>query len=121
MQIDGMKPFRAAIWFRSKLEMPGFACQLFMSPGKRSGNVISSEILPVGMLGAPTLQSRFGPLRLSPFHETEKDLGGHRYQSDCDVYTAVKQRCAKLDTHFWEEGIGKLVYRWDKCLNRLGG
>jgi len=45
-------------------------------------------------------------------------LGEQKFTSDMEVQSAVHQ-WHRLQHHFFAESIQKLVYRWDKCLNKF--
>jgi len=56
----------------------------------------------------------FGPMK--------KMLGGQKFASDMEVQWAVCQWLAQQPTSFFfAQSIHKLVDRWDKCLNNIGG
>jgi hypothetical protein len=44
-------------------------------------------------------------------------LGGRRFRSDKEVKDAVKEWLNGLAAEVYDEGIRKLVTRYDKCLN----
>jgi histone-lysine N-methyltransferase SETMAR len=73
------------------------------------------EILP-----HPSYSPDFTP---SDFHlvfpKMKKHLRGQRFHSNEDVQNEVK-KCYVPRTFFFYEGLDKLIYRFDKCLNRLG-
>ncbi len=50
----------------------------------------------------------------------KNSLGGVRFTNDDELVEYVKTYFQKLPTTFYEEGILKLVKRYDKRLNRLG-
>lgn len=50
----------------------------------------------------------------------KKHLGGQRHDDDDDVKTAVQQWLSNQAADFYEDGLQKLVLRYDKCLN-IGG
>jgi hypothetical protein len=59
----------------------------------------------------------------SDFHlfiRLKRFLAAERFSSDDDVKTAVQHWVKTLATDFFDEGIQKLVPRYDKCLS-LGG
>lgn len=62
---------------------------------------------------APSDFHLFGPLK--------KMLGGQKFASDFEAQDAVRDWLRQQPASFFETGIGKLVSRWDKCLNVLGG
>ena len=51
------------------------------------------------------------------FLHLKKHLGGQRLQDDNEVKTFVIQWLRSQAAEFYEEGIQKLVPRYDKCLN----
>ncbi|GBN58814.1 Histone-lysine N-methyltransferase SETMAR [Araneus ventricosus] len=62
-------------------------------------------------------------LALSDYHlflNLKHDLGGRRFDSDDDAKNGLQQWMSSLAANFFEEGIDKLVSRYDKCLNNGG-
>jgi hypothetical protein len=47
-------------------------------------------------------------------------LGGRRFKSDEEVKDSVKEWLNGLEVEVYDEGIQKLVTRYDKCLNVCG-
>jgi hypothetical protein len=54
------------------------------------------------------------------FPKLKKFLGGRRFKSDEEVKDAVREWLNGLAAEVYDEGIQKLVTRYDKCLN-VGG
>ena len=54
------------------------------------------------------------------FLHLKRHIGGQRYDDDDDVKTAVQQWLSSQAADFYEDGIQKLITRYDKCLN-IGG
>jgi hypothetical protein len=54
------------------------------------------------------------------FPKLKEFLGGRRFKSDEEVKYAVKEWLNGLVAEVYDEGIQKLVTRYDKCLN-VGG
>jgi hypothetical protein len=54
------------------------------------------------------------------FPKLKEFLGGSRFKSDEEVRDAVKEWLNGLAAEVYDEGIQKLVTRYDKCLN-VGG
>lgn len=54
------------------------------------------------------------------FLNLKRDFGGRRFDSDEDAKTGVQQWLSSLAASFFEEGIDKLISRYDKCLNNGG-
>jgi hypothetical protein len=54
------------------------------------------------------------------FPKLKEFLGGRRFKSDEEVKDAVKEWLNGLEAEVYDEGIQKLVTRYDKCLN-VGG
>jgi hypothetical protein len=50
----------------------------------------------------------------------EKHLRGQCFHSSEDVQNEVKKWLRAQDTFFFYEGLDKLIYHSDKCVNRLG-
>jgi hypothetical protein len=48
----------------------------------------------------------------------KKDLRGHSFHSNEDVQNEVKKWLRAQDALFYE-GLDKLIYPYDNCLNRL--
>jgi hypothetical protein len=51
---------------------------------------------------------------------TEKRLAGHLFHLDFEVMQARRAWLQAQGTQFFQDGINKLVYWWDKCLNTQG-
>jgi hypothetical protein len=54
------------------------------------------------------------------FPKLKEFLGDRRFKSDVEVKDAVKEWLNGLAAEVYDEGIQKLVTRYDKCLN-VGG
>jgi hypothetical protein len=54
------------------------------------------------------------------FLHLKKFLGGKRFDDDDDLKDAVQKWLTSQAATFYEEGIQKLVPRYDKCLNNGG-
>jgi hypothetical protein len=54
------------------------------------------------------------------FPKFNEFLGGRRFKSDEEVKDAVKEWLNGLAAEVYDEGIQKLVTRYDKCLNVSG-
>ena len=48
-------------------------------------------------------------------------LAIQKFASDMEVQWAIHQWLAQQPTSSFASGIHKLLERWDKCLNKLGG
>ena len=55
------------------------------------------------------------------FGPVKKMLGGQKFASDTKVQSVVRRWLGQQPVSFFALGIQKLVDRWDKCLNKLGG
>jgi hypothetical protein len=53
------------------------------------------------------------------FPKMKKHLRGQHFHSNEDVQNEVKKWLRVQDV-FFNERLDKLIYRYDKCLNRLG-
>jgi histone-lysine N-methyltransferase SETMAR len=60
------------------------------------------------------------PSNFHLFRKLKEFLGGRRFRSDEEVQDAVKEWLNGLAAEIYDEGIQKLVTRYDKCLN-VGG
>ncbi|GBN25813.1 Mariner Mos1 transposase [Araneus ventricosus] len=54
------------------------------------------------------------------FLNLKHDFGGRSFDSDDDAKNGVQQCLSSLAASYFEEGIDKLVSRYDKCLNNGG-
>jgi hypothetical protein len=54
------------------------------------------------------------------FPKLKEFLGGRRFKRDEEVKHAVKEWLSELAAEDYDEGIQKLVTRYDKCLNAGG-
>ncbi|GJQ69495.1 hypothetical protein Trydic_g6600 [Trypoxylus dichotomus] len=68
----------------------------------------------------PSSSSDLFPSDFYLFGSMEAHLSGKRFKDDDELQDEVRQDLKNLDRTFNEEGIQKLVSRWDKCLN-IGG
>ncbi|XP_035231573.1 histone-lysine N-methyltransferase SETMAR-like [Stegodyphus dumicola] len=68
----------------------------------------------------PPYNPDLAPSDFHLFHELKQWLGGKRFQNDVELKEAVTTHFQSLAGTFYEEDIAKLVYRYDKCLNRHG-
>jgi hypothetical protein len=64
--------------------------------------------------------SDFAPSDFHFFPKLKEFLGGRRFKNDEEVKDAVKEWLNGLAAEVYDEGIQKLVTRYDKCLN-VGG
>lgn len=68
----------------------------------------------------PPYSPDLAPSDFHLFPELKTRLGGKRFQTNEDLQTNVKDYLNSLAATFFEEGIEKLVHRYDKCLNLFG-
>ncbi|GBM02173.1 Mariner Mos1 transposase [Araneus ventricosus] len=54
------------------------------------------------------------------FLNLKREFGGRRFDSDDDAKNGVQQWLSSLAASFFQEGIDKLVSRYNKCLNNGG-
>jgi transposase len=73
------------------------------------------EILP-----HPPYSPDSAPSDFQIFPRMKKHLRGQRFHSNEDVQNEVKKWLHAQDAFFFYEVLDKLIYRYDKCLNRLG-
>jgi hypothetical protein len=60
------------------------------------------------------------PSDLHLFSKLKEFLGGRRFKSDEEMKDAVEEWLNGLAAVVYDEGIQKLVTRYDKCLNVVG-
>lgn len=70
--------------------------------------------------GHPPYSPDLAPSDYHLFLHMKRYLGGQRFQSDVDTKNAVEIWLSSLAGTFFQEGIEKLVKRYDKCLNNGG-
>lgn len=68
----------------------------------------------------PPYSPDLAPSDFHLFPELKQWLGGQRFQTDVELKETVTTHFQSLAATFYEEGIEKLVHRYDKCLNRQG-
>ena len=68
----------------------------------------------------PPVQPRFGTTWLSPLLHLKKFLDGKSFDDDDDLKDAVQKWLTSQAAAFYEEGIQKLVPRYNMCLNNGG-
>ena len=61
---------------------------------------------------APSDYHLFGPLK--------RELAGKRFDDDEELVDHVRKWLQNLDGSFFREGIYSMVWRWQKCVDRLG-
>jgi len=74
----------------------------------------------VGTNGPPPYDPDLAPSDFHLFLHLKKFLGGKLFDEDVDLKDAVQKWLTSQAAAFYEEGIQKLVPRYDKCLN-IGG
>jgi histone-lysine N-methyltransferase SETMAR len=68
----------------------------------------------------PAYSSDLAPSDFHLFPKLKEFLGGRRFKRDDEVKDAFKEWLNGLATEVYDEGIQKLVIRYDKCLNVVG-
>jgi histone-lysine N-methyltransferase SETMAR len=68
----------------------------------------------------PPYSPDLAPSDFHLFLELKTWLGGQRFHTNDELRDAVLTHLNTLAAPFYEEGIGKLVHRYDKCLNLHG-
>jgi histone-lysine N-methyltransferase SETMAR len=68
----------------------------------------------------PPYSPDLAPSDFHLFLHLKKFLGGKRFYDDDDLKAAVQKWLTSQATAFYEEGIQKLVPRYNQCLN-IGG
>ena len=68
----------------------------------------------------PPYSLDWAPSDFHLFLHLKKFLGGKRFDDDDDLKDAVQKWLTSQAAAFYEEGIQKLVPRYDKCLNNGG-
>ena len=69
---------------------------------------------------SPPYSPDLAPSDVHLFLHLKKFLGGKRFDDDDDLKDAVPKWLTSQAAAFYEEGIQKLVPRYDKCLNNGG-
>jgi len=68
----------------------------------------------------PPYSPDLAPSDFHLFPELKKWLGGRRYDTHEELESSINEHFKSLAAEFYEAGIGKLVHRYDKCLNLQG-
>ena len=68
----------------------------------------------------PPYSPDLAPSDFHLFPELKKWLGGRRFGTNEELQDTVKAYFRSLAATFYEEGIEKLVHRYEKCLNLCG-
>lgn len=68
----------------------------------------------------PPYSPDLAPSDFHLFPDLKKWLGGRRFETNEELQDKVKTYFSSLAATFYEEGIEKLVHRYDKCLNMYG-
>jgi len=71
-------------------------------------------------MGHPLYSPDLAPSDYHLFLHLKKFLGGKRLDDDDDLKDSVQKWLTSQSAEFYEEGIQKLVPRYDKCLNNGG-
>jgi len=74
----------------------------------------------VGTNEPPRYSPDLAPSVYHLFLHLKKFLGGKRFDDDDDLKNAVQKWLTSQAAAFYEEGIQKLVSRYNKCLNNGG-
>lgn len=69
----------------------------------------------------PPYSPDLAPCDYHLFGSLKQDLGGQRFATDNEVQEAVSKWLKQIGRNFYERGIEKLVTRYEKCLEKLGG
>jgi len=77
----------------------------------------SSPHLGGNKLTTPPYSPDLAPGDFHLFLHPKKFLGGERFDEDDDLKDAVQKWLTSQAAAFYEEGIQKLVPRYDRCLN----
>ncbi len=72
------------------------------------------------VLEHPAHSPDLAPSDFHLFPKLKEFLGGQRFSSDAELQDAVLNWFNDLAAEFYNDGILKLIKRWDKCLNRGG-
>ncbi|GBL73969.1 Histone-lysine N-methyltransferase SETMAR [Araneus ventricosus] len=70
-------------------------------------------------LDHPPYSPDLAPSDYHLFLNLKRDFEGRRFDSDDDAKNGVQQWLSSLAATFFEEGIDKLVSRYDKCLKMV--
>jgi histone-lysine N-methyltransferase SETMAR len=73
------------------------------------------EILP-----HPPYSPDLAPCDFHLFPKMKKHLRNQRFECTADAQIEAKNWLRSQDASFFYEGLDKLIYRYDKCLNKLG-
>jgi histone-lysine N-methyltransferase SETMAR len=68
----------------------------------------------------PPYSPDLAPSDFNLFLHLKKFLAGQRFNNDEDIKRAVQMWLSSQAAMFYDEGIQKLVSRYDKCLNNGG-
>jgi histone-lysine N-methyltransferase SETMAR len=68
----------------------------------------------------PPYSPDLAPSDFNLFLHLKKFLAGQRFNNDEDVKRTVQKWLSSQAATFYDEGIQKLVSRYDKCLNNGG-
>ena len=68
----------------------------------------------------PPYSPDLAPCDFHLFPKMKKHLLNQRFECTADAQTEAKNWLRSQDVTFFYEGLDKLIYRYDKCLNKLG-
>lgn len=84
--------------------------------------VVRQKIAEFGweVLQHPPYSPDLAPSDFHLFGPMKKFLAGKRFETDVEVKSAVRRWLHSNQTDFYEQGILKLVTRWEKCVEKVG-
>jgi histone-lysine N-methyltransferase SETMAR len=77
-------------------------------------------LCPFSTNESPPYSPDLAPSDFHLFLHLKKFLAGQRFNNDEDVKRTVQKGLSSQAAAFYDEGIQKLVSRYDKCLNNGG-
>ena len=72
------------------------------------------------MLQHPPYSPDLVPSDFHLFGPMKEFLAGKRFETDAEVKSAVRRWLHSNQRDFYEQGILKLVTRWEKCVEKVG-
>ncbi|GBM39367.1 hypothetical protein AVEN_119033-1 [Araneus ventricosus] len=83
-------------------------------------SVVNDGLIAKEQFDHPPYSPNLAPSDYHLFLNLKRDFGDRSFDSDDNAKNGVQQWLSSLAASFFEEGIDKLVSRYDRCLNNGG-
>jgi histone-lysine N-methyltransferase SETMAR len=90
------------------------------TPHTAPATIEALETLKFEVLSQPPYSPDLAPSHFHSFPHLKRDLKGTHFTSDDEVKQAVASWIKQRTPEFFIDGMGTLVLRWEKCIERQG-